>query len=61
MTLRIRNPIHITIILAGTLVAVAGAALYGVGFIGLGCVLLFCGTIAAAATNAHRDCRNQRV
>ena len=57
----IRNPKHITVIVVGTLVAITGAAFYGVGFIGLGCVLLFCGALTAAGTNAHRECRNQRL
>lgn len=60
-TPRIRNPRHIAIIVVGTVVAIAGAALYGVGFIGMGCVLLFCGALTAAGTNAHRECRNQRI
>jgi hypothetical protein len=59
--IRIRNKKHVAIILAGTLAAIAGAALYGLGFVGLGCVLLFCGTIGAAATNAHRECKNHRI
>lgn len=59
--MNIRNKTHVTLICIGATVAIAGAALYGFGFIGIGLVLLFGGTVTAVLTNADRACRSANL